>query len=205
MSGSEAPSEDFKDVEAVILAGGQSRRMGRDKAGLAIGGERLLARLAREFQTVGIPVRLAVGERSRLPLATDLGLEAVVDARPGDGPLRGIEAALRRLQRDWLLVWTCDAPGLPLAALAPLLAQARAAAASAAAFATAEGPEPLLACYHRRCLVELAAYLEHGGRAAHEFLARVGALVLPCGKLGISAADLRSLNLPEDLAAEARP
>ena len=69
-------------IEAVILAGGQSRRMGEDKA------------------------RLLVGRRSLLgharALAADLGLACRVvrvDRRTDNGPMGGIETALRRAGR----------------------------------------------------------------------------------------------------------
>lgn len=199
MSQQGGPNSDWADVEAVILAGGRSRRMGLDKARLVVDGQRLLLRLSRPLLELGLPVRLAVGDAARAVLAWDLGLEALPDAALGEGPLRGLEAALRRLERDWLLVWTCDAPALPLGALAALLARARAGQARAAVFATPVGPEPLLGFYSRRCLGELESYLAGGGRAAQGFLERTAGLVLPCRELGLEPEQLRSLNWPEDL------
>ena len=90
-----------------ILAGGQSARMGSDKAVLEIGGMTLLERTARLALAAGLPV-LVVGracpEGWPLPEAT-----FIADAEPGLGPLGGLATALRHTQSS-VLALACDLP-----------------------------------------------------------------------------------------------
>src|SRR5204863_6740495 len=90
----------------VILAGGLSRRMGRDKAGLPAGDGTLIQHLARRLAPVVIETIVAGGSgRHNLP-----GVTIVDDRYPGLGPLAGIHAGL--LVAQFPLVWVvgCDLP-----------------------------------------------------------------------------------------------
>ncbi|MFI5274966.1 MAG: molybdenum cofactor guanylyltransferase, partial [Ktedonobacterales bacterium] len=78
----------------VVLAGGQSRRMGASKAALLIGGEPLLRHVTRRLAEA-LPAVLVVGTPALAALVPSLTLLA--DRRPGVGPLAGIEAALAHL------------------------------------------------------------------------------------------------------------
>lgn len=99
----------------MVLAGGVSRRMGRDKATLEIGGETLVARAARKLGEVAGEVVLADGRRGLLRGV----VECVADG-PGKGPAAGVlGAALARPGRA-LLVLACDMPGVPVALLRAL-------------------------------------------------------------------------------------
>ena len=78
------------DFTAFILAGGNSTRMGRDKAFVMLQGRTLLARALEVCRTVTSDVRI-VGDRKKFaPFAP-----VVEDVFPGCGPLAGIHAALR--------------------------------------------------------------------------------------------------------------
>lgn len=91
---------------AVILMGGESRRMGKDKAKLKIGGRsffhRLLLELA-DYSEVFASVSSSV-IRSELPC------RMVFDAYPGCGPMAGLQAALSACESDALLTLSCDLP-----------------------------------------------------------------------------------------------
>lgn len=108
-------------IVGVLLAGGQSTRMGRDKATLVVAGERLVDRVASAL-AAGL---VAAGERKpRLVVCGEVeGYECVADALPGLGPVAGLAAAAERLSgvARWLLVVPVDLPALTPAALAPLL------------------------------------------------------------------------------------
>jgi len=101
----------------LILVGGASRRMGRDKAGLDWGGVRAVDRLAA--------LAGALGARRVLTVGADLGLPFVADPQPGAGPTGGVMAGVAALRAEGLaraLVLAVDAPTLTAEDLATLLA-----------------------------------------------------------------------------------
>lgn len=91
-------------LDAVVLAGGASRRMGQDKAVLEVDGQRLVDLAVARMATVADHVLVASGGRS-------LGhADEVPDAPDCTGPLAGILAALRRTEADVLAIVPVDAP-----------------------------------------------------------------------------------------------
>lgn len=93
-----------------ILAGGFSRRFGRDKADAALGGAGLLDHAVQRF---GRGAReILVATRPDGP-GRDRGLRCVFDDVPGAGPLAGTAAVLRASTTAWTLIVPCDAPLLP--------------------------------------------------------------------------------------------
>ena len=165
-------------VFGLVLAGGLSSRMQRDKATLLYRGKSQLERafelVARYLPEVYVSVRssqAADPSRLRYPL--------IVDSVPGEGPIVGIRSALAaRADVAWLVL-ACDLPFLSEAALSQLLAE-RDPAASATAFrSTHDGlPEPLCAIWEPKSAAELAAYQAADGRCPRKFLMRHGAKII---------------------------
>ncbi len=94
-------------VSAFVLAGGESSRMGRDKALLALPtGETLLERALRLASTVSDTVKL-VAPRARY---SGVGVPVVEDLYPACGPLAGIHAALAVSATELNLVLGVDCP-----------------------------------------------------------------------------------------------
>jgi molybdenum cofactor guanylyltransferase len=124
---------------AVILAGGQGRRMGgRDKALLILGGRPLIAhvraRLARQAGPLAVS---ANGDAARF---ARFGLPVLHDAVPGGGPLSGILAGLDWVARAGgaqLLTAAVDTPFLPL----DLRDRLAAAGGTGLALAATSGPD----------------------------------------------------------------
>jgi molybdenum cofactor guanylyltransferase len=95
---------------AVILAGGQSRRMGQDKARLFVDGQSLLARqigLARSLAASEIFISGRAGNTY-----SEFDLPVIFDPLADAGPLSGIERALTITSKPLLLVLAVDMPGL---------------------------------------------------------------------------------------------
>jgi molybdopterin-guanine dinucleotide biosynthesis protein A len=109
------------NCSAVILAGGQSARMGRDKAELALAGETLLERQLKLAQAVGA-VELLISGRAGQNYAR-FGCPVLTDNFPQAGPLAGIESALQVCRHPLLLVLAVDMPQLTSAVLSVLLEQ----------------------------------------------------------------------------------
>ena len=93
-------------VSAIVLCGGRSTRMGRDKASLPFGAELLLLRVLRLVREVAGDVVLVAREGQRLPG----GLSAVRDPAEGLGPLAGIAAGLGAVAGERAFVAACDMP-----------------------------------------------------------------------------------------------
>jgi len=104
---------------AIILCGGRSTRMGRDKAALVFGSETLLARVLSLVREVADDVVLVAREGQALPA----GFEAVRDPAEGLGPLAGIAAGLAAIRGERAFVAACDMPLLRPALVRRLLEQ----------------------------------------------------------------------------------
>ena len=73
----------------VILSGGQSRRMGRDKARLDFGGRPMLTHLVETYRPFFDKIFVSVNQAGRFDTA---GAGEIVDRRPGLGPLAALES-----------------------------------------------------------------------------------------------------------------
>ncbi len=103
----------MKQHGAIILCGGNSSRMGRDKAWLPFGHELMLQRVVRLVSEVVEPdkiVVVAARGQELPPLPNQIKL--TYDARPDRGPLEGLAAGLRATQPgvDATYVTGCDVP-----------------------------------------------------------------------------------------------
>jgi molybdopterin-guanine dinucleotide biosynthesis protein A len=137
-------------VAAAVLAGGASRRMGRDKATLRVGGVELASLTLAAAARVADPVALVapLGHPARRVAAGGPGRPEVrVVADPGRGPLAALAAALEALDAGPVLALAADHPGLRV----ELLDHLAGLAAGAEAVACRRGPrlEPLVAVYAR--------------------------------------------------------
>jgi molybdopterin-guanine dinucleotide biosynthesis protein A len=97
-----------KAAAGFVLAGGESRRMGRDKALVEFAGEPLVARAIGILREAGLEARIA-GARATL----DAFAPVVADAEPGRGPLGGICAALAACTEPRAVFLPVDLPLLP--------------------------------------------------------------------------------------------
>jgi molybdenum cofactor guanylyltransferase len=132
-------------VGGYILAGGASRRMGRDKALLPWHGVPLVEWIALQVrEAVGNATIAGAPERD-----AGLGIPAIGEACPGGGPLSGIAAGLGHSPFNLCLVAACGMLLETSHALRRLAAAAIAAGANVYAAVNAGGePEPLCAVYH---------------------------------------------------------
>lgn len=106
------------NFSAVILAGGKSSRMGRDKAWLEVGGQTLLARQIGLARTIGA-VEIFISGRADASYAA-FGCPVLVDKFPDAGPLAGIERALATTTSPLLLALAVDLPEMDVEFLSGL-------------------------------------------------------------------------------------
>ena len=192
-------------IAGVLLAGGQSRRMGGgDKALRLLGGETILARvIARLRPQVARLVLNANGDPARF---AGFGLPVVADSVEGfAGPLAGILAGL-----DWaaanapgcelVLSAATDAPFLPADLAARLVAGMAAAGADLACAASRGQPHPVIGLWPVRLREELRhALVAEGVRKVDVWTARyrLATVDFPAGEVD----PFFNANRPEDLAA----
>jgi len=170
----------FREVTGYVLAGGASRRMGRDKALLPFGEERLVDRQVRLLRALCGSVAI-VGPRDRF---AGTGTQVFEDEIPGQGPMGGIQAGLRKARTEFSLFLACDMPLMEERFLRYLCEAAFASPAWATLAAPSfRGRHPLCAVLRRRALARVSACLEAG-----EY--RVGRLFSRCPRRTISKAEL---------------
>ena len=157
-------------VYGLVLAGGRSTRMGRDKAALSYRGVSQLERAMMLLTPLVTHVYVSVRAEQRTdPLRGRF--PQIVDAREDIGPIAGLLAAQARHPDVAWLVLACDLPLLDAATLARLLRE-RAPARIATAYRSSHDglPEPLCAIYEPRSREPLAAYVDSGRDCPRKFL-----------------------------------
>jgi len=174
-----------------VLAGGQSSRMGSDKALLPYRDRRLIQFVAEAVRdAAGSVTIVAPPERY-----AHLGLPVIADEIPGEGPLGGIITALAGSDAEWNLIVACDMPGVSAAFLRNLLAEAVRAQSDICLPVSAAGlPEPLCAVYRSSSLPALRAAFAAGVRKVTSAFGglRIAALA------GCEPSRFANMNTPED-------
>ena len=187
------------DFSAVILAGGESRRMGRDKARLVVRGQSLLLRAVTTARRAGAAEVFVSGREGGD--YTDSKCPVLFDAKPGLGPLGGIERALNEAASPLLLVLAVDLPQVTPVFLRKLIS--RCTADNGVVPRCRDELEPLVAAYPKHCLALVREALAQGQLAARDFAEaclRSGAV----REFQIATRDLACLanwNSPADLSA----
>jgi molybdopterin-guanine dinucleotide biosynthesis protein A len=158
-------SETYPSLSAVILAGGQSRRMGRDKAWIKCGGRPLIALALDKVRQIGVTEVFISGRPGGDYSA--LGCPVLLDLEPNLGPLGGVERGLQGATSPLLLVLAVDLPRVTDAFLRDLVARSD---ASTGVVPQRGGQlEPLAAIYPKRCHRLAFERLFQGSRAVCEF------------------------------------
>ena len=155
-------------VGAIILAGGESRRMGQDKATLRLpppDGPRMIDHVIKALaQVVAKQEMVVVGAGREM-----LGLPTVPDMLTGQGPLVGLYSGLREAVRDWNFVVACDLPLLQPTLLHSLLTLA--SDEYEAIVPLLDKAQTTCALYHRRIMPTIERLLAEDVRSLHELLA----------------------------------
>lgn len=184
-------------MAGVVLCGGESSRMGFDKALLEMDGRLLVEVLADRLAEICGDVILATGDRGRLGR---LDYPEVDDAVAYAGPLAGLVAAFAATEHDLLAVIAVDMP-----AANPMLLRYlgdRASGFDAVVPQSARGLEPLHAVYSRSALPALELALHSRRRSMQGVLDQLAVRVCDQGELqraGFGAAFAANVNDPDDL------
>jgi molybdenum cofactor guanylyltransferase len=186
-----------RNVSAIILAGGQSRRMGRDKALIDYQGQPIIAHVSRTLRAVSDDIVIV---SNRADAYSSFGARVVPDYEPPSGPLGGIAVGLQAVQHDRSIVVACDMPFLNVTLLRWLVDLG--GEFDAVVPQTGTEFEPLHAVYRRACYHPIVQRLERGERRVISFFADVRLRAVPEGEWRAIDPDGRSLvnlNTPDDL------
>jgi len=189
------------DCTGLVLAGGESRRMGVDKPGLEFGGTTLLERVVGRMQDVFPRVVVSV----RAPRA-DVAVPQVCDEQPAGGPLAGLCAGLAAVETPWVFAVAADMPFLQR----DVIRQLAACREGFQAVVPVIGgfPQPLAAYYATSALPTIRALLDAPGKhSLRAALERLRVCLVDEGTLQAIDPGLHSffdLDTPADLAAARR-
>ncbi|MBE9259306.1 molybdenum cofactor guanylyltransferase [Dolichospermum sp. LEGE 00246] len=178
------------DVTTIVLAGGKSTRMGRDKALIPIGGVPMLQLICsiaeactdkvyivtpwpERYQKLLTPNSKFIPE---VPLPEETGNEPRTH-----GPLVGFMQGLAAVDTNWVLLLACDLPNLRLEILQDWISQLETIPDHKIAALVQNNQiwQPLCGFYRRRCLPELIQYIAQGGRSFQQWLRSENVEVLP--------------------------
>ena len=183
-------------VPVVILAGGKSRRMGRDKLALPMGGLTLLESAVARFSALFDDVFLSVADAEKYP---EIAAPRIVDILPGAGPLSGLHAALESLECDGVFLVAADLPfaGPDAAGRVFELCGGK----EAAVIRLADGKlEPLFGFYRRSLLPRCLSAIDSGDYRMTELLINSDTRFVSPDELGVFWDEklILNVNRPED-------
>ena len=181
-----------------MLAGGESRRMGRDKLELEVGGVPLLRRV-RDALSARCAELIVVGGEDAAGLE---GVRRIPDERRGLGPLAGMEAELVAARNRPVFVAAGDMPFLSVRFVGYLLERLGARGVSAVVPRHGGRVHPLCAAYDREILPRVESALDRGVRSVRELLENVDSVEYVEENLrlfGDPDLYLMNVNSPEDL------
>lgn len=155
-------------ISGIILAGGESRRMGADKALLTVGAQPLIGRVANVMRQVVDELIIVADRPDRYP---HLNGRMTVDLLPGRGPLGGIYSGLCAAHYWQSLVVACDMPFLSLQLLQYLVSLE--SGQDVVIPRWEELVEPLHAVYSKACLAVMEDLLSQDSLSILDVLPRV--------------------------------
>ncbi len=183
-------------VAGLIVAGGNSRRFGRDKARHPVAGTPMIARVYDALGEVADPVVVSVGAGAAF--YTDVlpsGVPHVRDRYADAGPLAGLDAGFRWLRAPWVLVAACDMPHVTPDGFRTLLRFRDEHTDAIVGRTRDDRLHPLFACYRRgRVLEAVEGCLSAKKLALHAMLER-----LAVRAVAIPSRIIHNVNRPEDL------
>ncbi len=187
------------NIAALILAGGQSSRMGQDKALVTFEGQPLLQRMCQVAATCCQPIYILTPWPERYQPVVSENVQFLLESHPGQGPLVALADGLAQIQAEWVLLLACDLPLLQPTILQTWVNQLTWVPDSMLAVVPrqASGWEPLCGFYRRAALKPLQEFIQQGGRSF-----QMGLTQIPVQPLTVDqsvAEMLFNCNTPDDL------
>ncbi len=157
-------SANFPDVTAVILAGGQARRMGgQDKGLIEVSGKAMIEYVIAALQPQ--LDKIIINANRNLDSYSQYGKPLVADDGDGfNGPLAGMASCMKAIDTDYMITVPCDAPRLPDDFVARMFTVLQDEQADISVADNGERIQPVFALLKCTLQDSLIAYLDSGGR-----------------------------------------
>ena len=181
------------NVEAtlLVLAGGQSRRMGRPKPWIEVGNSNLIRYVVQRLAPAFSELMVSFAEPEQMEQLVPY--RVVFDRKPNAGPLAGLEAGLLAAHNQVLFAVACDMPYVERSTAELAVAAAR---SCDAAIPRHDGLfEPVCGAYRKTALPAIVHALDAGNYVAHDVVQNLDVTWLE----GLEPAQFESLNTPADL------
>lgn len=191
---------------AILLAGGESRRMGFDKQTLTRGSEPLAHEIIKKLKAHFDDVIVSTNAPSFYDVfQNDEQVQTIVDTLPGHGPLSGLHACLPAAKSQFVFVMACDMPYFDAAFLYLLKEKLQPAIACDGLVTRLDGGfiEPFMSFYHHDLHDDIAIAIAKGYRSLQRFCEAHHFLYLSEQEARSVSPELRvfqNLNHPEDVA-----
>lgn len=179
------------EATLLVLAGGESRRMGRSKAWIEVGSTVLLRYVVERLSPAFSEVMVSFSEPEQME--QHVPYRVVFDRKHNAGPLAGLEAGLMAARHQVLFAVACDMPYVTLGAAEVAVAAAQ---SCDAAIPRHDGLfEPVCGAYRKTALPSIVGALDAGQFTAHDVVENLDVTWLE----GLDPAQFESLNTPADL------
>jgi molybdopterin-guanine dinucleotide biosynthesis protein A len=188
-------------LSVVIQAGGQSTRMGQDKALVPFLGVTMIEYILSQVEGLGNETLIITNDPRNYEF---LGLPTFGDLIPNWGALGGLYSAIHHATHDWVLLLACDMPIISQSLLAYMLSLRNGVDAIIPRIAPAEFAEPFRAVYNKSCLGPIKHAIDGNQRRVISFFDDVDIRFVGRDELTKFDPDLHSFlnaNTPEELAA----
>jgi molybdenum cofactor guanylyltransferase len=184
-------------IATVILAGGQSSRMQRDKALLMVNGVPLLRRVYEVAIECTPKVYILTPWPERYQTVLPADCRWLLENPPHRGPILAFQQSLQQITADWILLLACDLPCLDVATIQGWMRDLENVEERSIAYLApqSKGWEALCGLYRTNCRPSLDAFVQAGGQSFQKWLQNE--IVSPM--LGTAPQIFTNWNFPEDV------
>lgn len=155
----------FTHITGIILAGGESTRMGQDKASIEMGGVSLVKKNVDLFRRLFGDVIVISKKTGRFG---ELGCREVRDSFPQQGAMIGLLTGLRESGTEYIFVTACDMPFLKEKVIELIIKKGEGFDVSLPVISGKQNP--LHAIYSKRCYRKVLAFMEKEGKSLNRFI-----------------------------------
>lgn len=108
-----------KNIEAFVLAGGKSSRMGQDKGLMLFRDKPMISYILEKIDLIYLPVKIIANNNDYI----QFGYDVVKDIIKDKGPIGGLLSAFHNTEADYVFLFACDMPFISIEAMQKVIAE----------------------------------------------------------------------------------